>query len=641
MASATIVEHSETASINPISFASQGMQDAPSELLETAIQWAEKIKNNLLLVSEIADTHEAIINGTIHIDESINDAPRRRSADPQRATLASLISQLLYPAPNDSLAPLIRYEENIVLLRKLILQQRKHEIEVATIRNSSDGWEVRVRKQGLWNSVDDPLSLCGAPAVPMPVKISDHDSLEPFFEHLRTGGTQLRTSTARAMEDAVEINEPGYDTQTLEFQKGVVYADGRMDLCKMVLGPLNIEDLVTSLKSNTFVKHFLLGNNLIGPHGAKCIANFLQEFPNRMDTWYLAGNCIDSTSFKLLVDQWIRSSAVTNIWLKRNPLGPSAAQDVFRLITQTPKLRTLDLDQTQLGDVGVAALFSTLANHIPENPLAFRILYLNASGIGEKAASAIGEYLASPHCTISSLYLTNNPLGSSGVIALASGLRMNKSLLRLTLASVGMDDRGAIALCDNLLAHQTLMMLDIGQSFATEDLGMRYNWITDHSVPPIKGMTESLSSLKYLNLGYCALSNAGMNALLHSVLSNSAMLYYDAKTVHLQERDVVSIKAGQEHKRTLKLVQKQLAANVRKYFGEEMDYSTFNNEEKRWIINDKKDIRKINSVYRNRDANMARQGLKKLDKWWDESDDTLNQVMASGLSCSYRKRIAV
>lgn len=336
MASATIVEHSETVSINPISFASQGMQDAPSGLLETASQWAKKIKSNLLLVSEIADTHEAIINGTIHIDESINDAPRRRSADPERATLASLISQLLYPAPNDSLAPLIRYEENIVLLRKLILQQRKHEIEAATIRNSSDGWEVRVRKQGLWNSVDDPLSLCGAPAVPMPVKISNHDSLEPFFEHLRTGGTQLRTSTARAMEDAVEINEPGYDTQTLEFQKGVVYADGRMDLCKMVLGPLNIEDLVTSLKSNTFVKHFLLGNNLIGPHGAKCIADFLQEFPNRMDTWYLAGNCIDSTSFKLLVNQWIRSSAVTNIWLKRNPLGPSAAQDVFRLITQTP-----------------------------------------------------------------------------------------------------------------------------------------------------------------------------------------------------------------------------------------------------------------------------------------------------------------
>ena len=154
-------------------------------------------------------------------------------------------------------------------------------------------------------------------------------------------------------------------------------------------------------------------------------------------------------------------------------------------------------------------------------------------------------------------------------------------------------------------------------------------------------MAESLNSLKYLNIGYCALSNAGINVLLHSVLSNSAMLYYDAKTVHLQERDVVSIKAGQEQKRTLKLVQKQLAANVREHFGDDINYNTFNNEEKRWIVNDKEDVRKIDSVYRNRDANMARRGLKKLDKWWDEGDDTLNRVMASGPSCSYRKRIAV
>lgn len=633
------MEYSETPSANPIRLTPRDIQDAPPDLLDTAHQWAEKIKSNLLLVSEAGDPEEAITNNALHIDESINDAPRRRSADPGRTGLANMIAQLLYPSPNDSLAPLIRYEENIVLLRKLVLRQRQHEIEDATTRNSSDSWEVRIRKQGPWNQAADPLPLCGAPAVPMPVKISDHDSLEPFFEHLRVGGTQSRTSSARAMKDAAEIDEPGYYTQTLEFQKGVLYADGRMDLCKMVLGPPNIENLVTSLKSNTFIKHFLLGNNLIGPHGAKCIADFLEEFPNRMDTWYLAGNCIDGASFKLLVDQWIQSSAVTNIWLKRNPLGPSAAQDVFRLITQTPNLRTLDLDQTLLGDVGVTELFSALASHVPEKPLAFRNLYLNASGIGEKAASAIGEYLASPHCTITSLYLTNNPLGSNGTVLLASGLRMNKSLLRLTLASVGMDSHGAIALCDNLLSHPTLSMLDIGQSYATEDLSMRYNWIADSAVPSIKNMAESIRNLKYFNLGYCALSNAGINTLLQSVLSNSSILYFEAKTIHAQERDVSSIKAGQEHRRLMKLVQKQLAENVKEHYKEEMNYNTFNNGEKRWLVNDKEDVRKIDSVYRNRDANMARRGLKKLDKWWEDDDGTLNEVMASGPSCSYRKRI--
>lgn len=62
-----------------------------------------------------------------------------------------------------------------------------------------------------------------------------------------------------------------------------------------------------------------------------------------METWYLAGNCIDTASFSILVDSMVKSPAITNVWLKRNPLGSAAADDVFRLITQTPNLRTLDL----------------------------------------------------------------------------------------------------------------------------------------------------------------------------------------------------------------------------------------------------------------------------------------------------------
>lgn len=49
-----------------------------------------------------------------------------------------------------------------------------------------------------------------------------------------------------------------------------------MDLCKVVVGPPHIGALMDSLKSNTFVKHFLLGNNIIGPTGAKHIAHFVK-----------------------------------------------------------------------------------------------------------------------------------------------------------------------------------------------------------------------------------------------------------------------------------------------------------------------------------------------------------------------------
>ena len=92
---------------------------------------------------------------------------------------------------------------------------------------------------------------------------------------------------------------------------------------------------MTSLETNPFVRHFLLGNNLIGPAGAMRIAQFLSQH-KRIETWYLAGNCIDAKSFKLLVDGFVSSPAITNIWLKRNPLGPGSASSLHYLITSSP-----------------------------------------------------------------------------------------------------------------------------------------------------------------------------------------------------------------------------------------------------------------------------------------------------------------
>jgi hypothetical protein len=450
------------------------VSDTSKPSTDQAVQWANKIRNLLLLVAPYNESEDSQLPNSITIDESIIEAPRRKAANPDTAAMANEIAQLLYPSPDNSLGSLIKYDKDIVKLRRYVLQQRKRAIEIATKRNADMNWDKRIIEQGPWDPLTDPLSLGGAPSLPMPVKVAEPDTLAPFFEHLQLGGTDELSSSTRAIDDAIVVEEPYYGTKTLEFEKGVVYSDRRMDLCKMVLGPPNIGDLLESLKTNEFITHFLLGNNIIGPHGAKCIANFLIQYPNRMETWYLAGNCIDAPSFSLLVDQWVHSTSITNIWLKRNPLGPSAAVDVYRLITQTPNLRTLDLDQTELGDAGIATLFDMLAEYSAEKSLPLRHIYLNGVGIGVNAATAIAKYLVSPHCGLHSLYATNNPMGSDGVAALAAGLRQNKSVARLTLASVGLGDDGALALCEALYEHPTILMLDIGQSYSTPDLSMRY-----------------------------------------------------------------------------------------------------------------------------------------------------------------------
>ena len=68
-----------------------------------------------------------------------------------------------------------------------------------------------------------------------------------------------------------------------------------------VLGPPNINKLISSLGKNGFVRHFLLGNNTIGRLGAKLISKWAINRPGNIETWYLAGNCIDAKGLRRLV----------------------------------------------------------------------------------------------------------------------------------------------------------------------------------------------------------------------------------------------------------------------------------------------------------------------------------------------------
>jgi hypothetical protein len=88
------------------------------------------------------------------------------------------------------------------------------------------------------------------------------------------------------------------------------------------------------------------------------------------------------------------------------------------------------------------------------------------------------------------------------------------------------------------------------------------------------------------------------------------------------------------------LARSTLEKNVKRSYDEDMSYDEWHAAEKRWLVNDKTDVRKIDSVYRNRDAGLARRGLMKLEKWWDEDDETLKEVMNSAVGPVCTKRQA-
>lgn len=67
-----------------------------------------------------------------------------------------------------------------------------------------------------------------------------------------------------------------------------------------------------------------------------------------------------------------------------------------------------------------------------------------------------------------------------------------------------------------------------------------------------------------------------------------------------------------------------MAKNMAKYY--HMDAAQFEAEEKRWLISPR-DVRLIDSGYRNRDAGLARRGQLILNKVWEDGSETLRKVM--------------
>ncbi|CAD6578970.1 MAG: NAD-dependent malic enzyme, mitochondrial [Alectoria sarmentosa] len=440
---------------------------------------------------------------------SVKGVPNQDSA-----TLAHKVAGLLYRNYSDPNIPqVVKYEKDIVLLRKAIqAQQKADEMAKAEAR------------------------------------------------HLLSGNSRMFVKGSKDQE-------PYYDVDMAEFEKGI-----------LIIGPPNISQLMTSLESSTFVRHCLLRNNMIGPVGARLISDFVLAHPDRTETWYLAGNCTDLAEFERRVSAGQRPEASTNL---------------YNLTTKTSKLRSLDLDQTELSDEGVAHLFSHLANH--HNATSLRHIYLNAVGIGQCACKSLATYLSSPHCTMESVYLSNNPMGDAGAEVLAKGLTSNKSLLRLTLTSCGLKSEGPKSILQALTGQSRLMTLHMGQSFATEDLGMRYNYL-EHDVVEI-GMTLS-----------------ALESLSKEVVKPETLVAFSANSVYNKISARVKLS-----------VNERIQEYVRKLYGG-IDVARFDAEEKRWLISPK-DVRFIDSTYRNRDAELARRRQLILKKVWQDGMETVNGVL--------------
>lgn len=402
--------------------------------------------------------------------------------------VAQKIAARLFP-PRPGKPPHSSFDRYRALIR--VLRRLAHSTHEAEREAEHRKWygPRHVNQQPVADVVANPAAMA--------VSVAPRKELLPFFRFL---GNQ---TDAQAKAKASRT-----------FVRGTYFADGRVDLCKQVVGPDHIGELCSSVARNRHVRHFLLGNNIAcaGPSstGAESLANLMANPDLAIETWYLAGNDIGPQDLKLIANSLADNSYARSLWLKRNPIGKDGAVHLGWLLAANARIELLDLHNTALFDEGIEAL----AGAMNGAPLRLRHLYLSANALSARSVRSLRGILreGSP---LESLYLSMNRLGHEGLDEVVSLLRTGdlRNLRRLDLGSIGLERPALTPLVDALICDcPELGFLDLGTYKSTRTMGEKANVLGD--VSALRRLLVEHPSLKVLDVSLCGLPKSSIDALV-------------------------------------------------------------------------------------------------------------------------------
>ena len=253
-----------------------------------------------LLARQLQADEKQLAEGQPVSDAALK-APRIDSGEDKKSGLGRQLARQLFPTSEDErIGSYIAYSRLISRLRGAY----KAQMVAADASHSRPTLFQQARMFGnrklFEQLLSEPLSDTILNPLPMPVEIAPYEELEPFLTHMRKGEAASQSC--------------------LEFTRGAYYDDGRIDMCKQVVGDRYIGDLVNSVRDNPFVEHFLLGNNIVGDRGAAAIASLISGSSQaRIKTYYLAGNCFTAIGARSLATALSNNQQAESLWLKRNP----------------------------------------------------------------------------------------------------------------------------------------------------------------------------------------------------------------------------------------------------------------------------------------------------------------------------------
>lgn len=254
----------------------------------------------------------------------------------------------------------------------------------------------------------------------------------------------------------------------------------------------------------------------MGLPGAQAISAYIRfNTDSNIDTWYIAGNHFDSECMSLICEALATDTKVKALWLKRNPILATGVVHIAQMLTTNQYLQTLDLLNTGLLDEGCEILFNALKSN-----RTLKHLYIDTNGLTAKSGQILRRHFEQNGNHLESLYMSCNALTDAGTCDIAAGLKDDKCLKRLGLASNCIGSEGARALVDALIDHPTLQQLNLGYMKATILLGGLDNVIGDEGAAEIGRLIRLNQRIRSIDLTFNGISQRGLMHLRDALKEN-------------------------------------------------------------------------------------------------------------------------
>lgn len=502
------------------------------------------------------------------ISECVIFAPRSGGSLNKRLKLAQNISMKIFPPKTYNKEgekwSITQYSHLISELNKNFHQgerkQYDEEIELRKLKMS--GRFCLLKNRPLSKQIMQPTA--------MPVTVAPINEIEPFLNFLSSNGEIIPNFEENKFSN----------NNCMKFKRGAVYDDGRMDMCKQVVGPNWIEQLMESLKNNNKIEHFLLGNNIINTTGALAIKSFLKSLHlPKIKTWYLAGNCIDSEGIKYICEGLEEDPDVKYIWLKRNPINPKGCKYISNMLKTNNNIKILDLHNCAIFDEGLGYLIDGINKN-----KSLRYLYLDANGITGEGILYLEKYFNNKSDKgITSLWIDMNRLFDDGCEKLLNSLKNYPYLKRLDIGSNALTSKICQQIYETFKDSEKLISLDIGTYKSTIDMGETFNkFDDDNEIDHMCNLIKENKSLKYLNINNSNISENGIKKIAEALENNNTLLFLNCSQYNYVMEQFITNKIKNKLKINLINSGYEITNNTLRY------------------IKHSKNIRYIDSIYRNK-----------------------------------------